>query len=95
MGNRQNQLNALKARHAEIDEHLESAQRRPRPDETLIRQLKKRKLQLKDKIVALEADLHHPIVTVPQLSAEIIILGDLRPEPVSVFLGTPRLIVNG
>jgi hypothetical protein len=44
---------SLKARHAQLEEAIELETKRPMPDTTTISDLKKRKLQIKDKIAEL------------------------------------------
>ena len=43
-----NHLSALRNKHAELDQKLESEESRPFPDSNVIHNLKKQKLQLKD-----------------------------------------------
>jgi hypothetical protein len=45
---------SLKARHAELEEVLEVETHKPNPDETAIKEIKKRKLQIKDELARLE-----------------------------------------
>ena len=45
-------LNALSTRHAQIDKQIEEEQARPLPDESVLAQLKRQKLKLKEEMVA-------------------------------------------
>ncbi|MGB3753838.1 MAG: YdcH family protein [Parerythrobacter sp.] len=45
-------ISALREKHAKIEERLHREMTRPAPDEAEIRQLKKRKLVLKEEIAA-------------------------------------------
>jgi hypothetical protein len=45
-------LNALKSRHAELDAKIAQEERRPHPDDSLVAQLKRMKLRLKDEMAA-------------------------------------------
>jgi hypothetical protein len=47
------QVSALKSRHAELEEILESEISRPHPDQSLIAGIKKQKLRIKDELVEL------------------------------------------
>ena len=44
-------VSSLTAKHAEIDARLAAEQRRPLPDMTVVKSLKKQKLRLKETIV--------------------------------------------
>lgn len=46
-----NHLSALRNKHAELDQKLEHEESRPFPDSSIILNLKKQKLQLKDVLV--------------------------------------------
>lgn len=46
-------VDTLKARHAELQHRIEEEEHRPRPDDTLITELKRLKLRIKDEIVGL------------------------------------------
>lgn len=46
-----NHLSALRNKHAELDQKLEREESRPFPDSSIILNLKKQKLQLKDVLV--------------------------------------------
>ncbi len=54
MNNVPQRIEALRSKHAELDGHLESENRRPRPDTLRITQLKKLKLLYKEQIQRLE-----------------------------------------
>jgi len=43
-------MDALKAKHAEIDVMLEREEARPLPDNSLIHELKRKKLKIKDEL---------------------------------------------
>lgn len=45
-------LEALSARHAQIDQEITKEQARPMPDESVLAQLKRKKLKLKEEMVA-------------------------------------------
>jgi len=45
---------SLKARHAELEEELDTETHRPHPDDVAIKDIKKRKLQIKDELARLE-----------------------------------------
>ena len=47
------QVSALKSRHAELEVILESEIARPHPDQSLIAGIKKQKLRIKDELVEL------------------------------------------
>lgn len=49
------QIEALKARHAQLETVLEEEARRPHPDPLTIAQIKKEKLRLKDELMRLDA----------------------------------------
>ena len=53
---------ALKAKHAEIESVLIEEERRPFPDFTMLQELKKRKLRVKDELQRVNhmADSHFP-----------------------------------
>lgn len=53
----QDRIDALKAKHAELDAELEAEENRPHPDDLHAAELKKQKLRVKDEISALEAEL--------------------------------------
>jgi len=46
-------MEALRARHAGIDRRIREEECRPAPDDGLLRQLKKRKLRIKEELAAL------------------------------------------
>ena len=46
-------LSTLKSRHAELDAKLANEERRPAPDTGLVALLKKRKLKLKEEMLAI------------------------------------------
>ena len=46
----------LRLRHRELDQLIEEQQQRPLPDDQLIKNLKRRKLRIKDKIASIEID---------------------------------------
>lgn len=48
-------LAALSARHAELDREIATEQGRPMPDDSLLKELKLKKLRLKEEMVAVEA----------------------------------------
>ncbi len=52
--NESRQIEELKARHAELERALEAEANRPFPDQTTLIDLKKQKLQAKDRIARLE-----------------------------------------
>ena len=43
-------VSALQLKHAGLERQLEQELNRPRPDNTLLQQLKKRKLQIKERL---------------------------------------------
>ncbi len=45
---------SLRSRHANLEEKLEGEETRPHPDDTLVHDLKRRKLAIKDEIARLE-----------------------------------------
>jgi len=45
-------LSALKSRHADLDEKIADEERRPSPDATLVAQMKKQKLRIKEEMAA-------------------------------------------
>ena len=45
-------LDALRAKHAGLEAKLRQEQARPAPDETMVQQLKRQKLKLKEEIAA-------------------------------------------
>ncbi|MEZ5648488.1 MAG: DUF465 domain-containing protein [Alphaproteobacteria bacterium] len=47
-------IEALRAKHAELDRQIDQENQRPIPDPTTLHSLKKEKLKLKDEIVRLE-----------------------------------------
>lgn len=47
-------IDALKDRHASLDEQIDDEERRPHPDDAVIHDLKRRKLAIKDEIMRLE-----------------------------------------
>ena len=47
------QVSALKSRHAQLEEILENEVARPHPDQGLIAGIKKQKLKIKDELVEL------------------------------------------
>ena len=56
------QLEDLKVRHREVDEHIQDLIRSFNNDQLQIRRLKKQKLQLKDEISRIEAGLLPDII---------------------------------
>lgn len=50
-------LQSLRAEHRDLDMVIEHLSQNPPPDQLLVRRLKKRKLQLKDRILLLEQSL--------------------------------------
>jgi len=48
------QIETLRRKHAELDAALEEEERRPMPDATVLQDLKRQKLALKDQIASLE-----------------------------------------
>ena len=50
-----NRLEALEARHADLERQLHDEMKRPAMSENLIRQLKTRKLRLKDEILVVRS----------------------------------------
>lgn len=54
MGHIANRIEALKARHRELDEAIAAAESRPYRDEIEITAMKKAKLDLRDEIAAIE-----------------------------------------
>ena len=56
------QLEDLKVRHREVDEHIQDLIRGFNNDQLQIRRLKKQKLQLKDEILRIEAGLLPDII---------------------------------
>lgn len=55
----QARLDALKERHAILDDQIADEDRRPRPDEDHLSQLKLEKLRLKEEIERLKTELTH------------------------------------
>ena len=51
----QDHVSALRARHAELEAKLEQEQNHPHPDDTVIADLKKQKLRIKDELAQLNA----------------------------------------
>lgn len=51
-----NRINALKRKHGELEQAIETEEHRPLPDQKALADLKKRKLHLKDEIEHL---IHH------------------------------------
>jgi len=49
------QIEALKARHAQLENRLEEETKRPHPDPLAVAQIKKEKLRLKDELQRLDA----------------------------------------
>lgn len=47
-------VEALKAKHADLDHMIVEEENRPLPDQTLITELKRQKLRIKDEIAMLE-----------------------------------------
>lgn len=50
----QPRIDELKRRHAVLDEAIEGESHRPSPDQTVIADLKKQKLRLKEEIISLQ-----------------------------------------
>lgn len=46
----QSHIEALTAKHAALEQELHLEQRRPAPDETVVADIKRRKLEIKDEI---------------------------------------------
>lgn len=46
-------INALNKKHADLDEKIQNEENRPAPDSTILHELKKEKLVLKDEMVRL------------------------------------------
>ncbi len=55
----ENQLAALRQRHADLDRQLLDEQARPRPDAAILNDIKRQKLAIKDQIVDAEAEFTH------------------------------------
>lgn len=55
----QARLDALKERHAILDDQIADEERRPRPNEDHLSQLKLEKLRLKEEIERLKTELAH------------------------------------
>ena len=51
----------LRLRHKELDQIIEEEQQQPWPDDPLIKNLKRQKLRIKDKIAAIEIGSRRPI----------------------------------
>lgn len=49
-------LDALRAKHRELDERIQAEERRPGGDETEIARMKREKLKLKEEIAQFEAE---------------------------------------
>ena len=49
-----NRIAVLRRQHLELDQRLEEELQRPRPDDAMIADLKRRKLKLKDEIAKLD-----------------------------------------
>ncbi|WP_246135575.1 YdcH family protein [Pararhodospirillum oryzae] len=47
-------MDALRSRHAEIDQLVETEEARPAPDDLLLARLKRQKLRLKDELATME-----------------------------------------
>jgi hypothetical protein len=57
---REEHLQVLKEKHADLDELIRQEEMRPLPDTGLIKQLKRQKLRLKDEMVEIaETASHH------------------------------------
>ena len=52
-------IEALKAKHASLEQAINEENLRPHPDDDAIGSLKKRKLQIKDEIARLTASTRH------------------------------------
>ncbi|MDP3162576.1 MAG: YdcH family protein [Reyranella sp.] len=52
-------IEALKAKHASLEQAITQEVRRPHPDDDVVCSLKKRKLQIKDEINRLSAPTSH------------------------------------
>ena len=52
-------IQALKAKHASLEQAINEENLRPHPDDDAICSLKKRKLQIKDEIARLTANTRH------------------------------------
>ena len=50
-------IEALKAKHANLEKAIDKESHRPHPDDDALCSLKKRKLQIKDQIVRLSSDV--------------------------------------
>lgn len=46
-------VDSLKAKHADLDHLIEEEEGRPHPDQTMVTQLKRQKLRIKDEITQL------------------------------------------
>jgi hypothetical protein len=53
------QIETLRSEHQTLDRVIHEEEVRPAPDESLLAQLKRRKLQLKDRIARLEHETLH------------------------------------
>ncbi len=51
----------LRLRHKELDRIIEEEQQRPWPDDPLIKNLKRQKLRIKDRIAAIEIGSRQPL----------------------------------
>jgi hypothetical protein len=51
-------VESLRAKHASLESQIQQEEARPRPDDTLIHELKRQKLKIKDEIAALERAPH-------------------------------------
>jgi hypothetical protein len=51
-------VESLRAKHASLESQIQQEEARPRPDDTLINELKRQKLRIKDEIAALERAPH-------------------------------------
>ena len=51
-------VEALRARHAALEQQIDEENQRPHPDDSLVSQLKREKLRIKDEIVHLEHVAH-------------------------------------
>ncbi len=53
-------ISSLRLRHKELDRIIKDEQQRPLPDDSLIKNLKRQKLRIKDKIAAIEIGSRRP-----------------------------------
>ncbi|MDX1711825.1 MAG: DUF465 domain-containing protein [Rhodovibrionaceae bacterium] len=51
-------LDSLRERHAHLEQEIDQENQRPHPDDSLISQLKREKLRIKDEIQSLQHAVH-------------------------------------